>query len=158
MFAPLFAPFTGWESFDEGPAWEERRDLWPEENEVMGDWSWAILEMSRHPERADSLSRRFQHYFEHFQVTPQEVPELASMLGTATGDKLLGWPWWSQAPFYPTCPECARPMRMVFQLNNDGGGGEEPGWSSSLGQVFAADGNGHVFHCHGHLTFAWACG
>ena len=36
----------------------------------------------------------------------------------------------------------------------------EVGKLAALGQVFAADGNGHISYCpqHGELTFAWACG
>lgn len=49
-------------------------------------------------------------------------------------------------------------MKPVLQINNDGHQGGEPGRGSFFGQLFAGDGNGHVYHYHGHLTFAWACG
>lgn len=147
-----------WVSLEEGPSWEERQTLCPELREWTGGWSEAIVEMAQDPEKSERMWRLYGNYLDYFGVTPEQVSELASYLGTATGDKLMGWPWWSQAPSYPTCPECSQPMRMVVQVNNDGGGSDQPGHGSTFGQIFAGDGNGHVFHCHGHLTFAWACG
>lgn len=149
---------ASWAPLEEGPSWEERERLCPESRDWNGGWSEAIAEMQRSPERRDELWRVYESYFTEFGITLEQIPELASYLGTATGDKLLGWPWWSQAPSYPSCPDCGQPMRMLVQINNDGGGSAQPAQGSTFGQVFAGDGNGHVFHCHGHLTFAWACG
>ncbi len=151
-------PLAGWTPFWEGPAWEERQALQPETAAWELGCLDAVVKLALYPEAFDSHWRLYEKLFAYFEIAPEQIAELSSYLGTATGDKLLGWPWWSQAPSYPPCPECSEPMRMVVQINNDGGGPGRPGYGSMLGQVFAADGNGHVFSCHGHLAFAWACG
>ncbi len=148
---------TGWTEFSEAPDSEEREHFWPEGSELVGSWSDALLEAARYPEDADNFKTLYSNVLEHFEITLEQVPELATYLGTARGDKLMGWPAWSQGPSYPRCPDCGESMKMLLQLNNDGHGSGIPGHGSTYRQVFAADGNGHVFHCHGHLTFAWAC-
>lgn len=148
---------TGWTEFSEAPDSEEREHLWPEGSELVGSWSDALIEAARYPEDAESFEARYANILEYFEITGEQIPEIATYLGTARGDKILGWPAWTQGPSYPYCPTCGESMKMLIQLNNDGHGSGLPGHGSTYGQVFAADGNGHVFHCHGHLTFAWAC-
>lgn len=76
------------------------------------------------------------------------------------GDKLLGWPTWSQGPEVPTCPTSGEPMVFVAQISaNSGEPG--PGRSSHFPQLFAADGTAQVFRSPVDpktMTMVWACG
>ena len=70
---------------------------------------------------------------------------------THDGEKLSGWPHWIQGIEYPSCPECGKTMRLVFQI--DSGGHVD----INLGDV----GCGHLTQCPDHpgvLAFGWACG
>lgn len=148
---------TGWTEIFEGPDSEERERFWPNGNSLVGAWSDALVEAARYPEDQESFETHYANILDYFEITGEQIPEISTYLGTARGDKIMGWPAWTQAPSYPCCPTCGESMKMLIQLNNDGHGSGLPGHGSTYGQVFAADGNGHVFHCHGHLTFAWAC-
>ncbi len=66
-------------------------------------------------------------------------------------DKLAGWPAWVQGVEYPHCPQCAQPMRLLFQLDSH----------DHLPYTFGDVGTGHITQCPVHLTqvaFGWACG
>jgi hypothetical protein len=64
-------------------------------------------------------------------------------------DKLSGWPCWIQDAEYPNCPNCRRPMQMVFQHTGD-----------ALPFMFGDMGIGHITQCPAHkevVAFGWAC-
>ncbi|MBX3165828.1 MAG: DUF1963 domain-containing protein [Candidatus Eremiobacteraeota bacterium] len=134
---------TGWQALLDYPGWEERPPL----NDRQRTASYNLEEPA---------------FLEHFGLTqPANRERAAAYFRNYPGDKLLGWPAWTQSADYPRCPQCARPMSMFFQINNDGQDSQEPGYTSCHGQIFAADGNGHIFVCAIHpdqLTFSWACG
>lgn len=76
---------------------------------------------------------------EEFLVTSQK-PEL--------GDKLWGWPFWIQEVSYPSCKECAQPMRLLFQFDSE----------DHLPVMFGDSGVAHLTQCpvHPHvLAFGW---
>lgn len=84
----------------------------------------------------------------HGEADPDEAP----LAGPLAGQKLLGWPLWTQAPEWETCPRCGGRMTFVFQVDADRG---------PLEMLFAADGSGHVSQCPAHpdvVVFTWACG
>jgi predicted DNA-binding WGR domain protein len=69
---------------------------------------------------------------------------------TYEGDKLAGYPHWSQGMEYPGCPICREPMRLVFQLASE----------DHLPYMFGDMGTGHIFQCKTHkdqMFFTWAC-
>lgn len=75
--------------------------------------------------------------------------ELAREL-THLGDKLSGWPYWVQGIEYPSCTECGKTMRLVFQVDSAGH------LELNLGDM----GVGHLTQCPTHksvLAFGWAC-
>jgi hypothetical protein len=79
-------------------------------------------------------------------------PEERVLAGPRNGQKLLGWPRWTQGVEWATCPRCGERMELVFQIDADEG---------PLEMLFAADGTGHVSRCPEHedvLAFRWACG
>jgi hypothetical protein len=64
------------------------------------------------------------------------------------GDKVGGWPYWTQVPCPPDCADCARPMKMLTQIDSNAG----------LEFDFGGGGHGHVFRCethHDRLLFTW---
>ncbi|MFN8611709.1 MAG: DUF1963 domain-containing protein [Vulcanimicrobiota bacterium] len=134
---------TGWLALTDYPGWEERPPL---------------------TDRQQAASNNLDEpaFLEHFCLTDDGQREKAqAFLRNYSGDKLLGWPAWSQGPEYPQCPLCQSPMQMYWQVNNDGRPDGPPGFSSCHGQIFAGDGNGHLFLCSSHpeqMTFSWACG
>ena len=150
-------PIVGWTPLPEGPGWEDRSGLGLDRDFLNSDLVSTFSEMAETWTEGDSY---YDAVFDYFGLSDTTAPESFSYLKTLPGDKLLGWPAWSQGVEYPHCPECQEQMEMLVQINNDGHGVGAPGYGSALGQVFAGDGNGHVSHCprHGHMTFAWACG
>lgn len=65
-------------------------------------------------------------------------------------DKLLGWPYWVQGVEYPKCPECEKPMKLVFQIDSE----------DNLPYMFGDVGCSHITQCELHqdkLAIAWAC-
>jgi hypothetical protein len=149
------AAIEGWVEQPDAPGWEERQALWPGVGELYGSWLDELPRVVEEPERLAEFQRIFPGYLEHFRLQPDELAEVAAYFAHYGGDKLMGWPAWSQAVDYPSCADCGQLMTMAVQINNDGGGPE-----SFFGQLFAADGNGHIFACpvHKQLAFAWACG
>ncbi len=133
---------TEWLALTDYPGWEERPQL-------------------DDRQRTASYNLEEPAFLEHFCLDEVDREKAAAYFRNYPGDKLCGWPAWSQAAEYPACPECGESMRMLFQVNNDGHSEREPGYNSCHGQIFAADGNGHIFVCANHphqLTFSWACG
>lgn len=146
-----------WVELQEGPNWEESD---AGEVEALGytqDWA----EIAAQSPRAEGLRKQYSKLLEHFKVDEQDLSEIVALSRNYRGDKLFGWPSWSQAVEYPNCRECNTPMQMVLQINNDGHQQSEPGNQSCFGQIFAGDGNGHLYRCPQHpqeMTFSWACG
>jgi len=67
-----------------------------------------------------------------------------------SGDKLGGWPYWVQSPEYPTCPSCAEPMALIFQVDSE----------VNLDHMWGDAGCAHLTFCLKHpsmLAFGWAC-
>lgn len=65
-------------------------------------------------------------------------------------DKLLGWPHWVQGVEYPECPDCAKPMKLIFQIDSE----------DNVPYMFGDSGCAHVTRCEDHkdkLAIAWAC-
>ena len=77
--------------------------------------------------------------------------ELAERIASASaGDKLAGWPHWTQSAEYPACPRCEQPMRYVFQIDSE----------DHLPFIFGDLGTGHLTQCGDHLdivAFGWTC-
>lgn len=147
----------GWQPLVEVPDWEEL----PRGDFDGYDFTDSWAEIVEGTPRAEGLRQRYSQYFEYFGVAPEELAEIAELSRNYIGDKLFGWPHWSQGVEYPRCCDCGEPMQMVLQINNDGHPGGELGNRSCFGQLFAGDGIGHVFRCPQHrqqMTFAWACG
>ena len=64
------------------------------------------------------------------------------------GDKLAGWPAWSQGVEYPACRDCGRTMRQLFQLGSE----------DHLPHSFGRGGVAHLMQCPDHqdeLAFVW---
>jgi hypothetical protein len=64
------------------------------------------------------------------------------------GDKLGGWPRWVQCEDAPTCPRCARKMRLLFQL----------GIAGNLRLDYGGGAIGYLTRCEDHadvLAFSW---
>ncbi len=155
-----YSPATlgSWAPLLEGPNWEERPGVWPEARELYDDALDSMADLATRERDRESTLAWYANFMQYFELSEAQLGEARSYLAPHRGDKLLGWPAWSQGVEYPVCPECAQAMRPVLQINNDGFEGGEPGDRSHFGQLFAGDGNGHVYHCHGRLTFSWACG
>lgn len=67
-----------------------------------------------------------------------------------TKDKLLGWPYWVQGVEYPDCPDCSKPMKLLFQIDSE----------DNLPYMFGDAGCSHITQCETHkdkLAIAWAC-
>lgn len=147
------ALISGWHELSEIPASEERAQLVPlddaEDTAVDQAEGWV------------EHALEYSAYLKYYGLEENEVAAAAAQLKTHGGDKLMGWPVWSQAADYPNCPICQTRMQMLLQINNGGIEGGEPGEQSFFGQLFAGDGIGHVFRCVAHpeqMTFSWACG
>lgn len=151
---------NGWIPLEEGPTWEERPCLDIDREFLQSDMFSVFSNMAGCSSLTEAQEGYYSRVYEYFQLTPERAQDLFRYVNTLSGDKLLGWPSWSQGVEYPDCPECGRQMEMLVQINNDGYLEAEPGSTSALGQLFAADGNGHIYHCPGHnrFTFGWACG
>lgn len=75
---------------------------------------------------------------------------LDNEVGPRAGDKLGGWPHWIQGIEYPSCPECASRMDLVFQLDSE----------DNIPYMWGDSGAGHITQCKTHphqLAFGWAC-
>lgn len=67
-----------------------------------------------------------------------------------SGDKLGGWPYWVQGLEYPDCPECKKPMRLLFQIDSE----------CHVEHMWGDSGCAHLTQCETHrhqLAFGWAC-
>lgn len=146
-----------WQPLPDHPDGEETSEEEQTPLSYVEDWS----EMVEGSARSEGLYQRYSRLLDHFQVGPEHLAEVVSLLHNYPGDKLLGWPRWTQGVEYPACQKCGQTMDMVLQVNNDGNPDSRPGFHSCFGQLFAGDGNGHVFRCPDHrevMTFSWACG
>lgn len=87
---------------------------------------------------------------EQFGISIELDEETAESFDPAVaGDKLGGWPHWSQGAEYPACPKCKQPMTPVFQLASE----------DHLPFMFGDLGVGHITQCAKHkdvLAFGWA--
>ncbi len=142
------ARIAGWLRAADFPHGEERPELPEDEREAAYlASSWAeILE-------GDEVEKtRLAAFLDYYQMSStEELARVVRVLTCDSGDKILGWPSWTQAARYPACPTCAKPMHYWLQINNESG---------FFPQLFAADGTGHVFRCADHpdqMGFAWAC-
>lgn len=121
---------TGWDERRESPHSEDLSEL-PGELDELDEDRWQLQD------RVDA---------------GLASPEEATLAGPALGNRLLGWPHWSQGAEWPSCPRCQERMAFLFQIDANSG---------PLQMLFAADGTGHVTQCPSHpevLAFAWACG
>lgn len=74
-----------------------------------------------------------------------------SFIFTHSGDKLGGWPYWSQRQAYPKCPECHSKMELLMQIGSE----------DNLAYMFGDAGHAHITQCRHHphiLAFGWECG
>ncbi|HEV7226064.1 MAG TPA: DUF1963 domain-containing protein [Pirellulales bacterium] len=81
-------------------------------------------------------------------IRDERLPE--KIADSDSGDKLAGWPAWSQGPEYPHCPKCGRRMILVFQIDSE----------DNLPFMFGDTGTGHITQCPDHrdvVAFGWAC-
>jgi uncharacterized protein YwqG len=128
--------------------WQEKLEACRERRwEVLEPWAGSWMDDLEDPE----FSHWYPGYLEQLEVTPEQLVEVLPHMQTYDGDKLGGWPHFTQGPEHPLCPDCQQEMPMIFQINNESG---------HFQQLFAEDGNGHIFGCHQHqrLAFSWACG
>ena len=66
----------------------------------------------------------------------------------APGDKLGGWPRWTQGANYPGCPVCSKTMSLLFQIDSE----------DHLPFMFGDVGTSQLTFCEDHpdqLAFAW---
>lgn len=154
------APIMGWVAMQEGANWEERPRLGIARDFLENNLFQAFTNMAEYWYDPDKLERYYGPIRDYFRLDPESTQDLFTHVNTLPGDKLLGWPSWTQGVEYPKCRHCESEMEMLVQINNDGYAEAPVGQSSALGQLFAADGNGHIFRCpkDGTLTFGWACG
>ncbi|PWQ94580.1 DUF1963 domain-containing protein [Leucothrix arctica] len=85
------------------------------------------------------------------KLTEEHVSVMREMGFPREKDKLLGWPNWIQGVEYPSCPECNKAMKLVFQIDSE----------DNLPFMFGDAGCAHITQCEEHkeqLTIAWACG
>lgn len=146
-----------WLPLIDSPDWAESAE---EEQGAIG-YREDFREIAEGAQASEGLLQRYSKLLEHFQIRPDQLTEVVSLMQNHPGDKLFGWPHWSQGVEYPACSQCNKALEMVLQVNNDGHQESRPGFTSCFGQLFAGDGNGHVFRCPDHpevLTFSWACG
>lgn len=92
-----------------------------------------------------------------------ELKEAVELVWCRSGDKLLGWPYWSQGNETPTCPKSGEPMRFLAQIsaNRNEEQDPEPGEGCHFPMLFAADGTGQILQSPvdpSVMTFVWACG
>ncbi|MBD3191901.1 MAG: DUF1963 domain-containing protein [Candidatus Heimdallarchaeota archaeon] len=84
------------------------------------------------------------------ELKEEEERQLEEFELTLEGDKLGGWPYWIQGPYYPSCKKCGRKMRMLMQLDS----------KDNLPYMFGDAGIGHIFQCEKHkkiFAFNWSC-
>jgi uncharacterized protein YwqG len=135
------AAITGWTAFQDLPQAEEQDRLGLELEYDLQKRTVAV--------RCPSLGVTFDGLDSDAQ--DGQGQELAEAISTAAaGDKLGGWPHWIQGVEYPSCPRCAEPMALVFQLDSE----------DNLDFMFGDSGVAHVTQCPRHpdvVALAWAC-
>ena len=84
------------------------------------------------------------------KLTEEQVETMYEMGFPRAKDKLLGWPHWIQGVEYPSCPECNKRMKLIFQIDSE----------NNVPYMFGDVGCAHVTQCEEHkeqLAIAWAC-
>ena len=84
------------------------------------------------------------------KLTDEQSNLLCNLEYPLPKDKLLGWPYWVQGVEYPDCPECGKPMKLIFQIDSE----------DNLPYMFGDVGCSHITQCESHkdkLAIAWAC-
>jgi uncharacterized protein YwqG len=125
--------------------------------------AWDDLVDEPHPEDQHDLGLEIQYDFQAKTIAvrcaavnldsppvPLSELEVEQIANAASGDKLLGWPYWIQGAEYPACPKCSAPMRVLFQLDSE----------EHLPIMWGDSGIAHVSQCPAHpevLTMGWAC-
>ncbi|MEN8251330.1 MAG: DUF1963 domain-containing protein [Bacteroidota bacterium] len=83
-------------------------------------------------------------------LTDEQSDYLCEIGYPQSKDKLLGWPYWVQSVEYPDCPDCGKPMKLIFQIDSE----------NNLPYMFGDVGCSHVTQCDQHkdkMAIAWAC-
>ena len=134
-------PITGWRAIAETPH--------PEEHDALG----LVCDYDFTTRRTTLTCAEFGIRMAGLDIdaTDTEGRALAKAIGTAEGgDKLGGWPCWVQGAEYVPCPRCGTTMRVLFQVDSNGG----------ADHMFGDVGCGHVSQCPQHadtFAFTWAC-
>ncbi len=113
------------------------KDVFPEK-EIVG---WDAKEDYPNSDELESLG---------CTLSDEQSEQLYEMEYPRPKDKLFGWPYWVQGVEYPDCPECGKPMKLVFQIDSE----------DNLPYMFGDVGCSHVTQCDHHkdkLAIAWAC-
>jgi uncharacterized protein YwqG len=66
------------------------------------------------------------------------------------GEKIGGYPNFTQEEIYPECPDCSTPMKHLIQL----------GSNVNIPYMWGDGGYGHIYYCENHLNrigFYWDC-
>ncbi|MCK5243343.1 DUF1963 domain-containing protein [bacterium] len=153
----------GWKELDDYPHSEELSALgvfFSEEEERIACLS------SCNPEELEAGTEASKKRLENIKQDIQEpgiiindLKTLQFLTSPKRGDKLWGWPSWSQGIEYSLCPICNKRMSFIFQLNSSGSYLTDIWSDSNLPNLFA-DGNGHILQCEDHrdqIAFPWAC-
>lgn len=85
------------------------------------------------------------------KLTDEQMEMMCELGFPRDKDKLLGWPHWIQGVEYPSCPECNKRMKLIFQIDSE----------DHLPYMFGDAGCAHITQCEEHkeqLAIAWACG
>lgn len=128
---------VGWKSTREAPDREDN----PELGETLGEAQRDLVY------RLDCVGRKNAPD----PALPDTPEVLQPLAGPLRGDKLLGWPAWTQGAEWETCPRCDERLAFLFQLDASSG---------ALEMLFAESGTGHVSQCPAHrdvLAFRWSC-
>jgi hypothetical protein len=135
------ATITGWEAFEDLPQPPEYDELGLDLDYDFRRNTFAV--------RCSSIGVNIDDL--DLEAQDDDGRELAEAISVAAaGDKLGGWPHWSQGVEYPSCPHCAARMALVFQLDS----------KDNLAFMFGDVGVAHVTQCPHHpdvVALAWAC-
>ena len=85
------------------------------------------------------------------KLTNEQMEVMITLGYPRANDKLLGWPHWIQGVEYPSCPECNKQMKLIFQIDSE----------DNVPYMFGDAGCAHITQCEDHkeqLAIAWACG
>jgi uncharacterized protein YwqG len=160
---------TGWQEMVEYPNWEERVNLKiPMGHDTPESKLLQIFKLDRGSEKAimeqtedgQKALAQIAEAIGYPGLTASEFAAWHLLAEPLKGDKLGGWEWWAQGPERFACPQCGKPMPLLYQLN----AAEDftDYWTHAYAlPFFASDGTGHISYCPDHpdrLHFHWACG